>query len=239
MFMKRIYLIAILSILLIFFSCQDKKEQGAQTKSTEENVTASIQVNAVCVWDKGSLRETPRNDGKWLGSMALAEKLIYTGNSKVDSSGKRPATFYQVKLSDGKTGWASEYTVEINANPAIVTERTFLYKRPDFLTKSDQELVPMDFVAAKQEKDNWVEVTGAEKKKNGWVDKNSLLFSELNIAVGVLGQKALSQSDSSKRMDEIKAIIDNPAFGSSVFINYLKNELPTYQDSSLYESEGD
>jgi hypothetical protein len=107
------------------------------------------------------------------------------------------------------------------------------------LTKSDLELVPLDFVAAKQEKDNWVEVVGAEKKKSGWVSKNSLLFSELNIAVGVLGQKALSQPDSSKRMAEIKAIIDNPAFGSSIFINYLKNELPAYQDSSLYDSAGD
>ncbi len=149
MFMKRIYLIAVLSILLIFFSCQDKKDQTAQTKPAEETITANIQVNAVCVWDKGSLRETPGSDGKWLGSMSLAEKLIYTGNSKIDSSGKRPVTFYQVKLSDGKPGWASEYTVEINASPAIVTERTYLYKRPDFLTKSDLELVPLDFVAAK------------------------------------------------------------------------------------------
>ncbi len=237
--MKIINLIVILSILLIFFSCQNKNEQTAQTKSTEENLATNIQVNAVCVWDKSSLRETPRNDGKWLGSMSLAEKLIYSGNSQVDSSGKKPVTFYQVKLSDGKTGWISEYTVEINASPAIVTERTYLYKRPDFLTKSDQELVPMDFVAVKQEKDNWVEVVGAEKKKSGWLDKNSLLFSELNIAVGVLGQKALSQPDSSKRMDEIKAIVDNKAFSSSIFINYLKNELPGYQDSSLYESEGD
>jgi hypothetical protein len=232
--MKRLAIYFILYTLFIFLSCQDKKEQNAQTKAAEEPAKSDIQVNAVCVWDKASLRETPRNDGKWLGSMSLAEKIVYTGNSKVDSTGKKPVTYCQVNLSDGIIGWVSEYSIEIEASPAIVCERTYLYKRPDFLTKSDQDLVPLDFVAARQEKDNWVEVVGAEKKKRGWVDKNSLIFSELNIAVGVLGQKALSEPDSAKRAAELKAIIENPAFSNSIFINYLKNELPEYQDSSLY-----
>ena len=89
----------------------------------------------------------------------------------------------------------------------------------------------MDFVTAKQEKDNWIEVVGSEKKKTGKIDKNSLLFSELNIAVSVLGQRTLSQSDSSKRMVEIKVLIENPAFNGSVFINQLRSELSDFQDS--------
>jgi len=157
--------------------------------------------------------------------------MSYTGSNQIDSSGKRPVTFYHVQLSDGKAGWISEYNIEVDARPAIVTEKTFLYKRPDFLTKTDQDLVPMDFVTAKQEKDNWIEVVGSEKKKTGKIDKNSLLFSELNIAVSVLGQRTLSQSDSSKRMVEIKVLIENPAFNGSVFINQLRSELSDFQDS--------
>ncbi|HEY4789156.1 MAG TPA: SH3 domain-containing protein, partial [Bacteroidales bacterium] len=180
---------------------------------------------AVCIWDKISLKESPSDKGKWLASLSLGEKCTYLDDSKEDNSGKKPVTYYKVKLQDNQEGWVQSDFVILKSKPATIIKEAEIYSRPDLLTKSNKTFSMMDIVAVKSEQGDFIEIVGKRKAgkwiESGWVKSSTVSYADVDIAVAKYGGKALEIPDRQKRNSALNEIINNQDFKSSVFINTL------------------
>ncbi len=179
-------------------------------------------IPSVCIWDKASVKSEPTQKGAFVSSMALGEKVICLGEDKVDPADKN-RKYYKIRLSDGKEGWASEYSLAIDAKPSVAIQRTMIYLRPDLVTVTDKEFSSMEFIAVSKTENEWCEARGQEGKKKGWIKANSVTTKDDDITVALLGLKALTETNKDKRKEKIDAIVNNPSFANSIFIDSLKN----------------
>jgi len=220
---RKVLMLTLFCSLFLFCSKNDGSQQNQsqeQTAKTEDVIIEELP--AVCIWDKGSVRQEPNKDGKWISSMALGEKVTWLGETSIDSSDKN-VEYHKIKLSDGTEGWASTYVVEIDAKPAVILKVVSLYKRPDYLTVTEKKLQEMEIIALKKSENGWLEVVGQKKQTQGWIQNENISQSDIDIAVGLLASKAISEKNEEVKTKRINEIIDNPAFQSSVFIPSLKD----------------
>ena len=214
-------------------------ETSADPATVQEAVEPEPMIEekpAVCIWDKGSLRAAPKRDGKWISAMALGEKITWTGHEAVDSTNK-DRKYYQVRLSDGTEGWASEYVVALDSEPAVVIAETAIFRRPDYLTVTDNKFAPMDVVAISETRGEWAQVMGAEKKRQGWIETGLISTEPVDIAVGLIAGKAMAISDPEQQREKLQEIIDNQAFGASVFHAKLKDKLDAAVNPDIQETD--
>ncbi|MBN2710422.1 MAG: SH3 domain-containing protein [Calditrichaceae bacterium] len=228
------YLVKICTFLFFAFLLACNENQN-ETKTSEESpvVQEKTEFPSVCIWDKGTLRAEPKSSGKWLSSMALGEKVIWTGTESIDSTDKN-RKYYKLKLSDGSEGWASEYVIVTNAQPAVVINKTSVYNRPDLLTVTDTEFEEMDIIAVVSSEDNWIEAVGKEKRKKGWIQASAISTNDIDIAVALLASKALLESKTADKIEKIQNILNNTAFNGSFFIDHLKLKLLELQPDSEF-----
>ena len=201
-------------------SCKSKTPQASAGTTIQDSPAV-----AVCIWDKVSLKESPSDKGKWLASLSLGEKCTYLDDSKEDNSGKKPVTYYKVKLQDNQEGWVQSDFVILKSKPAVFIKDAEIYSRPDLLTKTNKSFSIMDIVAVKSEQGEFVEVAGKRKAgkwiETGWIKPANVSYTDVDIAVAKYGSKALEISDRQKRNVALNEIINNSDYKSSVFVNTL------------------
>ncbi|RPH99116.1 MAG: SH3 domain-containing protein [Calditrichaeota bacterium] len=213
MAMKRWFLFA--SIFMFFLPCCSKKAGDLPITPPAEK-----RISAVCIVDDAIVRDQPNLSGKRLTSASLGEQIIWLGVSETDTS-KESREYYQIELSDSTRGWITAFAVQANAAPGIIVEQTNLYRRPDLLTLTEQNLEEMDFVAVLATDSDWLQIVGENRRQNGWIRRVSVSLRPEDIAVGVLTQKAKRIKDHQKREKSLIAIVENPSFANSVFISHL------------------
>lgn len=203
--------------------------------------------NAVCVWNKVSLRVEPSEKSKWLAAINLGEKVTFLDEKATDASGKKPIEFVKVALQDGKEGWVRADYIVLNSEPAVFIYNATIYNRPDLLTKSDKNFNAMDIVAVKTGEDtSWLEVIGKRADgqwiETGWVKPENLSYLDTDIAVAIFTQAAIAEKDDDKRLSMLQEIsansdLSNSFFMSSVYdmISYLSGD-GEYSDEGEYES---
>lgn len=239
--MKKIPIIFLTILTITSCSQADKSTSEASENDTEAEVTqeAAI-VSAVCIWDNLSVRDTPSSKGKWLTSISIGELLELNGEVAVDSADNN-REYVKVTLADGKEGWTQKLLVVEGGVSAVFAQDAPIYKRPDLLTKSDKNFAWMDIVAVKNLQDEWAEVVGKRKDgtwiETGWVKKESLSTTQVDIATAKFSQLALAETDVEKRKVALTSIVENPDFASSTFMPKLQGELEgmTVADSLLVE----
>ncbi len=213
--MKSLFIFVIF-IIVAFIACDHNTERPTLGNKTK----VQKRVPAVCIVDEASLRNGPSATADWLTSIALGEKVVWLGIGEQDST-KETREYYKVELSDSSVGWTTSYALELNAEPAVVTDRALLYRRPDLKTMTDKEFSSMEFVAILETDADWLRVVGENRRKRGWIERSAASLKEDDIAVGVLASKALEERDAEKRRQRIIDIIENPAFANSNFIDEL------------------
>ncbi len=209
--------------LLLLGACTEQNggETQQRTKIERKKVEVVKRVPAVCIWDGGSVREGPTAKANWVSSLALGERVTWLGISEPDST-NQDRVYHKIELSDSTVGWASEYVLAIDAEPAVVKTPTPLFRRPDLITVTEKELEPLDFLAILESDGKWIRVVGKENKKKGWIKLESISVVEEDVAVGVLVNKALALKEREKRLERLQSIIDNPVFSSSTFIDDVR-----------------
>jgi hypothetical protein len=220
--MKKMYMPIIFVLMFFQQACQkaDKEQEPSLEKMKD-------QVSAVCIWDGASLRAEPSSSGKWLSSIALGETVIWLGESAVDSSDKN-REYKKIRLSDGKEGWASRWVIVPDARPAISLQTSAIYRRPDLLTITDKSFDPMEMFAVVKEDSVWLDVIGAERKNKGWIKRGAVSFDKVDITVALLFKKAKDLIDIETRKERLKAIVNNPEFSNSIFLEDVQEELNQY-----------
>jgi hypothetical protein len=220
------YFVILFFSFIILYGCDSNTERP----QLGSNNKVQKRVPAVCIVDEASLRDGPTANAEWMTSISLGEKLVWHGIGELDST-KKSREYYKVELSDSTVGWTTSYALQLNAEPAVVTERALLYRRPDLKTMTDKEFAPMEFVAILETDADWLKVVGESRKKPGWIERSAASLKEDDIAVGVLASNALKEKDADKRRQRIIDIIENPAFANSNFIDDLI-EILNFRDNN-------
>ncbi len=215
--------IILLASIFFIISCGEKKPKTSDRSINE----------AVCIWDGASLRQGPSSSTKWLSSVSFGEKVILLGEIQTDST--ENIEFSRVKLSDGKEGWMSFNLIIPNGKIAAITEKTVIYNRPDLLTSTDKSFNAIEMIVITSESKDWLEVTGNQKKKSGWIKNTTITDSSLDVSVAILATKALEITDHEKRMEEINKIINNSDLQGSIFIPILKKKIDPFKVKKIIQ----
>jgi len=211
-------------LLALSPGCNSEKKEVTKDGQTIPVDETKGGIPSVCIWDKAAVKSEPNQKGKVISTMALGEKILCLGDETADSIDKN-RKYYKVKLSDNKEGWVSEYAVAVNAQPAVAVSKAPLYLRPDPLTVTDKEFSTMEFVAISNMNKDWCEAKGKENKKKGWIKLNTVSTKDVDITVAILAARAMAESDKNTKRDKIEAILNDPAYSTTVFTDYLSNEL--------------
>lgn len=236
--MKKNYLFLILATMFLAVACSDSKKEAKSSSAVAEMEGSKVR-EGVCIWDKIALRDKPEEKGKWLTAINLGEKVTYLEETEIDESGTKPREYVKIKLIDGKEGWALKDFVIIDGLGAVFTADTEIYQRPDLLAKSGKSFSKMDIVAVISEKDDWLEVTGKRKDGNwietGWIKAGNLSTKDVDVAVAVYARKAFEIKEKGKQQEEIRNIVDNQDFSSSVFISDLAEVITPVLQAEMKE----
>ena len=233
-----IVLLCLIVSVAFFSSCQKTQERQVAEQEPAPVVEEVKEIPAVCIWDDASVRTDASFKAKWISNMALGEKVIWLGTEKVDSTDKN-RKFLKIRLSDGSEGWVWESAIATNAKPAVTYKEAPIYRRPDLLTVTDKVFNVMDMVAVVGSDGDWIEVVGEKSEKKGWIQSNLVSTEEIDVAVGLLAGKALSEKDETKKKEKLQAIVDNPAFSASIFMEDLKQQLNDAEPEDMEIEETD
>lgn len=216
--------------VLILAACK-----GGTNESSTTGENAEQRIKAVCISTGTPLREEPKKEGKWISSIVLGETLTYLNKSAIDSANPQHE-YLHVELSDGKMAWARSYGIALNAYPAAIINHTPIYKRPDLVTKTDKSFNIAEFVAVVNEKEQWVEVVGAEKRKTGWIRNESISTDNEDVAVATLAQKDLLDKEGNIMMDKLSVFLESLPGGNSSLARYLQDQMSNQVESAIEES---
>jgi hypothetical protein len=225
-----------LSCIFIFvgFLCEEEKKVEPVPEVKPAPVEKpKVEIPSVCIYDITPVKIEPAQNGRWISSLALGEKVIWLDEEKADILDKSKK-YLKIRLSDGKEGWVSDNTIYISAQPAVAIHKSAIYLRPDLVTITNNEFAPMEFVAVSKLENEWCEAKGFEGRKTGWIKSESVSKKDEDIAVALLAYKAFAETDKNKKKEKIEAIINNSMFSNSIFIDTLKNvlsKIPPWDDS--------
>lgn len=199
---------------------------GCSPAAEEETAQEIVleEVEAVCIWDKVSVRETPSSKAKWKTSISIGESLTYLGKEELDSAEDK--LYYNIRLADNTEGWSVADFIIPNGQVAVFVGQNDIYKRPDLLTKTNNKFSAMDIVAIKSTQGDWFEVIGKRSEgkwiDSGWVKSGNTSQEALDVAVAKFGRIALEEADDAKQVESLKEILDNADFSSSVFMPVIQ-----------------
>ena len=219
----------IIIVIVLLLGCSSSGNQSSEMEATadEAEVTQAevSETEAVCVWDKVSVRDSPTSKGKWLTSISIGETLTFLGQEAVDTLEKN-RKYYKVRLADGTEGWSRNDFIIPEGKVGVFLEEKNMYKRPDLLTKTDNKFSQMDIVAIRSTQDDWYEITGKREEGNwietGWVKGAGISQDAIDVAVAKFGRLALAEEDESAQIEGLEEILNNSDFASSTFIPVIQ-----------------
>ncbi|MFK7922716.1 MAG: SH3 domain-containing protein [Bacteroidia bacterium] len=225
----------LLAMLVLFTAC------GGENADTDSNAAADMAADAaeqlteipesaaagdaICLWPKVGLRDAAGtgNGIKYLATVSFGEAVSPTGETEEVGN----ANFLQVRLSDGKEGWVKESLFAENAMVYVSTSEIDVYPRPDLMTYKGQKFKRGDIVAvSSNEQDEWVEVFGLEKKTKGWIRSlDDLSDAELDVTVGVLFNRAITEGKKADKEKLLNNIASNSVFAASGMMDVVDEAL--------------
>ena len=221
-------------------ACKGNKT-GDESAAVPVSESTEGKLTVLCISDGVALREEPKKEGKWISSLNMGETMVYLEKTEKDPTDEK-LEFCYVELSDGTQAWARTYGVLIGAKPAAITNATPIYKRPDLANKTDKSFNVMEFVGIITEKDDWVEVYGANKTKKGWIKRQNLSLGQEDVAVATMAYKSLLDKSGNIIVENVAKFLQDLPYQNSQFSSYLQtildNETGAAIEESIEEYEG-
>ena len=233
--------------MLTFFSCKEDGTNGDSNSGNSENTDGTDnkkpEMNVICIWNAVSLKKEANEKGKYITTMYLGEVGKTYGETITDSSTSKPKDYIKIKLADGTEGWIQKNLVAVDSKSYAVKTRTKLYQRPDILSSTKKEFDFMQFVIVTETQEDWMKVKGKKIEDTwfteGWVKVDNLTDNEIDITVAALVERALGETDATKKLNALTEILDNPDFESSIFINRVREMSFDVTGEHDYEDSGD
>ena len=210
-----------LGIILVLHlaACTNDRPEVSNTYSTE-----SPEIIGVSVWDRISTRSEPLRSSPRTTLMSLGESFLYLDTFAVDSS-ESNTKFLKARLSDSTVVWVYDFACVLDAKPAVIVGEVPLYMRPDLLTITADRMDAMEIVAVVEEWDDWIKVVNEKKEKKGWIKRESLSYTTIDLAFALLCKRTLEEEDPEQKVEKLEELLENNPYPSTVFIETLKLRL--------------
>lgn len=247
--MQKPNLLLLIVIGIFLFSCGSQQGTSEtpreEISASEEEKISEEAISAVCIWDKIAVREEPSAEGKWLTSISLGESLESLGTVRKDS-GDQNREYLKVRLADGTEGWSIADFIVSDAKVAVFLEDNAIYKRPDLLTKTENNFSQMDIVAVKSSEGEWLEVVGKRRDgkwiESGWVKEGRISTDPIDVAVAKFTSAALEKESKEEQIAAIEEILANVDFKASSFLPVLQMKMlelkpPSETNKEIVEEE--
>lgn len=210
-------------LIISIVSCKSSTSESSGEAQEEKVVT-----EGVCVYNYSKYGLPLYSDmaslKKSVASIKLGEKVKTLGESAIDSVKNK--NYIKVELSDGTIGWCREAYIISDAKPAAIIAATPVYDRPDILTKStSKKYDEINFTAVTETKDDWIKVAGINSTNKGWIKKESVSFSEEDIAMAILARKEIFNEKGNLIEDKLGEFLVNAPFKNSVIVEKLRTHL--------------
>lgn len=212
------YILGIIPVLL-FAACTNDRPEVLHRDSTE-----SPEIVGVSVWDRISTRSQPLRSSPRTTLMSLGESFVYLDTFAIDSS-ESNTKFLMARLSDSTVVWVYDFACVLDAKPAVIIHEVPLYMRPDLLTITAERMNAMDIVAVVEEWDDWIKVVNEKKEKRGWIKRESLSYTTLDLAFALLFKRTLEEEDPELKVKRLEDLLENNPYPNTVFIEALKLRL--------------
>lgn len=197
--------------------------KGMDFFAEEDSTEIPIERVAICVWPEVGLRAEPTakrltKEGKpnYLAAILYGEKVeIVNPEFTVNAENK---TWIRVRLKDGQEGWVHEYLFEKNARLAVMIGRDELYRRPDQMTLREEELEMGEIVVLLSRQGNWIQISGREKRKKGWLRSDEQISLQMaDVKAALLYERALRENDPAERKAKLRRILDDKNLANTAF----------------------
>jgi hypothetical protein len=113
----------------------------------------------------------------------------------------------------------------LDAKPAVVIHEVPLYMRPDLLTITAERLGTMEIIAVVEEWDDWIKVVGEKKEKKGWIKKESISYTSIDLAFALLCKRTLEEEDLEEKVDRLEELLANNPYPNTIFIEAFKERV--------------
>ncbi|MDX1909454.1 MAG: SH3 domain-containing protein [Bacteroidia bacterium] len=186
---------------------------------------------AICVWPQVGLRVEPSrkrytrdNKSNFIATIFYGEKVEVLPDSTVREDNNN--TWMRVRLRDSTIGWVNEYLFERNARLAVVLGEAQLYLRPDLMTLRDDKLETGEIVVVSAEQPNWIQITGREKRKKGWIQKvDNLSLNNRDVWAALLYYKAGQERSPAAKVEKLQAALADEVAASSRLKPLIESKL--------------
>jgi len=201
---------------------------AACTNSTpeESNIVISEipEIIGVSVWDRISTRSQPLRSSPRTTLLSLGESFLYLDTFAIDSSDS-PTKFLKARLSDSTVVWVYDFASVLNAKPAVIIDEVPLYMRPDLLTITAKRMTTMEIIAVVEEWDDWIKVVNEKKEKTGWIKKENITYTTIDLAFALLVKRNLEEEDPEQKINNLEDLLENNPYPNTIFITELRNRV--------------
>jgi hypothetical protein len=206
-------------LLLQMTACSRKAPEEPTSVSSE-----TPEIIGVSVWDRISTRSQALRSSPRTTLLSLGESFVYLDTFAIDSSEKN-TKFLRARLSDSTEVWVYDFACVLDAKPAVVIHEVPLYMRPDLLTITAERLGTMEIIAVVEEWDDWIKVVGEKKEKKGWIKKESISYTSIDLAFALLCKRTLEEEDLEEKVDRLEELLANNPYPNTIFIEAFKERV--------------
>ena len=197
--MKIIYPCLIFPALII--SCSGNKNDSGF--STSEKITLT---EAVCIMDEIPIYEESRINSPIVSSAQLGE-IVQLVNPQTSIQEPDPGKLYKVRLPEGSNAWISGAGILTQVKPAAILKETAIYTDTGAGTPTGKSFKQAEYAVVTSENDAWVKLTGAGKRKIGWVKKEMISTDPSDIHVAILAHSYLLEKNGNLMTDKLPDFI--------------------------------
>ncbi len=213
----------------------------ACTNSTpEESIyvkTETPEIIGVSVWDRISTRSQPLKNSPRTTLLSLGESFTYLDTVAIDSTDNN-TTFIKARLSDSTVVWVYDFASVLNAKPAVIIKEVPLYMRPDLLTITAKRMNTMEIIAVVEEWDDWIKVVNEKKENTGWIKKENISYTTIDLAFALLVKRNLEEREPEQKINNLENLLENNPYPNTIFLPELRKRLEDEKEL-LRESQND
>jgi len=194
------------------------------TEASTSEITETPEIIGVSVWDRISSRSQPLRSSPRTTLLSLGESFVFLDTFAIDSA-ENNTKFLKARLSDSTVVWVYDFASVLDAIPAVVVDEIPLYMRPDLLTISAEKMNPMEIIAVVEEWDDWIKVVGEKKEKTGWIKKESISYTTIDLAFALLCKRTLEEQDPEGRIEKLEDLLEHNPYPNTIFIEELSSRV--------------
>lgn len=199
---------------------------------------------SAAITDRVPLLANPGKNSEIITPIFFTEELEHLGREAFVK--KDRLNYIYVETADGNRGWVDDQFVVRGGGPAVLIADAPLYTKPGtFSTATGLRFSAGELVILSDWKDNWVYVTGENKRKFGWIeDYNRLSTLSSDIEIGGKIRRAMMIPNPNDRIIALRDIGNTPSFMGSplrevvreLALRLEQGEIPS--EGELFLSEG-